>query len=303
MKTKVKPPPNATTYKIPGQDPIYGDPEFQALLDPLTAAELGTLEANIIADDRVIDPIVVWKEARIVLDGYNRLSIAGPRNIRYAIVFKSFPLTSEGRQKALEWVIDHQLGRRNLSEEAKKKKVEWRRDRVAAKHKAGDSNRTIAKNEKVSEATVRRDIQETGAAIATPDKVMGQDGKEYGRSRAERVGQKDTIPFVPKGERLAGDDTKQLQRDRTEAKSDPKNGQIDFDWGKFNREFANFLLWVDKLGKLYRKNHSAEATKLRQDFMNWKNDFKKWGEAISKKEATPDVVDKVRGRGRPKKGS
>lgn len=300
---KLKQPTGGMTYKITGQDPIFVDPEFKALLDPLTPAELGTLEQNLISERRALDPVVVWKETRIILDGHNRIEICAARKLRYNLVFKSFPDTPQGRTKALEWVIEHQMGRRNLSEEAKKRIKEWRQNRVAAAHAAGQSNRAIAKAEKVSEATVRRDIQETGAAVDAPEEVKGQDGKSYARSRAERVGQTPPKPFTPPGEREPGDDTAQIKRDRTEAKSDPKQGQVDFDWAKFNREFATFMLWVDKLGKVYRKHQSPEATKLREDLLNWKNAFRNWGKEISKKEPTPDTVEKVRGRGRPKKGS
>jgi len=300
---KLKQPLGGMTYKIAGQDPIFVDPEFKSLLDPLTPAEIGTLEQNLISERRALDPIVVWKETRIVLDGHNRIEICATRGIKYSLVFKSFPDTPEGRTKALEWVIEHQMGRRNLSEEAKKRLKEWRQNRVAAAHQAGQSNRAIAKAEKVSEATVRRDIQETGAAIAAPEEVKGQDGKSYARSRAERVGPANGVPFVPKGERAPGDDTDQIKRDRTEARSDPKQGQVDFDWAKFNREFANFTLWVDKFGKVWKKHNSPAADKLRKDLLAWKEDFRKWAKEISKKEPTPDVVEKVRGRGRPRKVS
>jgi hypothetical protein len=298
---KVKPPEGClATYKVPGGEPVYVDPEFKGLLDPLLPAELGQLEANLISDKRALEPIIIWQEARIIMDGMNRIGICTERKIPYQFAFLKFPLTPEGRTQALQWVIDHQTGRRNLSDEAKRKLIEWRRERVAAAHKAGDSNRKIADREGINESTVRDDIKATGAAMDSPDKIKGADDKEYSRKRAERVGQK-PVPFVPKGERMPGDDSDQIKKDKEEARSDPKNGQVEFSWPAFNREFANFMLNVDKLGKVHKKNNSSEATKLRQDLLNWKNDFRKWGAAISKKEPVLDAVDKTRA-GRKGKG-
>lgn len=292
---KVKPPEGCVaTYKVPGAEPVYVDPEFKALLDPLLPAELGTLEQNLMADKRALEPIIVWQEARIILDGHNRIGICSERKIPYQFSFLKFPLTPEGRTQALQWVIDHQTGRRNLSDEAKRKLIEWRRERVAAAHKAGDSNRKIAGREGIDESTVRDDIKATGAAMDSPDKIKGADEKEYSRKRAERVGQKPKVSFVPKGERMAGDDTAQIKADKAAARSDPKNGQVDYSWPAFNREFANFMLNVDKLGKVYKKHNTSEATKLRQDLLNWKQAFRKWGADISKKAPVPDAVDRTR---------
>lgn len=302
---KLKCPEGGVTYKIPGQDPIFADPEFKALLDPLSPQELGALEQNLIADGRALDPVVVWQETRIILDGHNRTAICAERDLPYKLVMKKFPVTPEGREQAMQWAIDHQFGRRNLSAEARAKLVEWRRARVAAAHQAGESNRAIADKEKVTEKTVRRDIAASGAAQESPEKVTGKDGKEYGRSRAERVGQKPVPTFVPKGERMAGDDTEAEKAARLERRSDPKQGRPVFDWNAFNREFANIMLWVDKLGKSCPGKHhqGPAATNLRSDLLTWKNRFKEWGRAITKSEPIPDVVDKVkRGRGRPKKG-
>lgn len=301
---KLRCPEGGTTLKIPGSDPIFVDPEFKGLLDPLSAAELGQLEANIVADKRALDPVVIWKETRIVMDGHNRLDICKTRDLPYKVVFLSFPNTPEGRTNALQWIIQHQTGRRNLSADAKAKLAEWRRERIARLHQEGESNRTIADKEKISESTVRRDIKETGAAIQSPEKVKGRDEKEYPRSRTERVGQKAPTPFVMSGERQPGDDTDQIKTDKKEARSEPRNGQVEFDWAKFNREFANLMLYVDKLGKAHGRQHQKpEATKLRTDLLAWKESFKKWGAAISKKTPTPDTVDKVKAKGRSSKGT
>ncbi len=296
---KVKPPKDCVaTYKIPGQDPIYVDPEFQGLIPEHGKGELEQLEANLVRDKRAIDPIVVWQEPRIVMDGHHRLPICLKHKLKHHVVFMRFPLTPEGRAEALEWMALHQEGRRNLNEQGKAKLAQWRRDRVAAMREEGMSTRAIADKEGISKTQVQRDLAKaSGPGVPVEPatgKVKGLDGIERPLlSRAARVGQAPVPTFVPKGERMAGDDTEQIKKDKQEAKTDPKNGQIVYDWSAFNREFANFILHVDKLGKVYKKHNSTEAQELRTELLNWKTHFRKWGATISGKTPTPDVVDRV----------
>ena len=49
------------------------DPEFQALIPPLQAEELSQLEANL-KRDGCRDPLVLWKEGDVLLDGHAWLS-------------------------------------------------------------------------------------------------------------------------------------------------------------------------------------------------------------------------------------
>ena len=50
------------------------DPEFQGKIPPLTFEELNQLEANILRDGRIINPIIVWQG--LIVDGHNRYTIA-----------------------------------------------------------------------------------------------------------------------------------------------------------------------------------------------------------------------------------
>jgi hypothetical protein len=51
------------------------DKEFQSLIVPLAQDELALLEKNILADG-CRDPLVVWKEEGLLLDGHNRFQLA-----------------------------------------------------------------------------------------------------------------------------------------------------------------------------------------------------------------------------------
>lgn len=90
------------------------DPEFQALIPPLTADEFTQLEKNILKDG-IRDPLVVWKTPsgnEILIDGHNRKRIADAHpGITYEVKYMEFDL----RKDAIQWIILNQFGRRNLS--------------------------------------------------------------------------------------------------------------------------------------------------------------------------------------------
>lgn len=85
------------------------DPEFKSLLASLSKEEREQLEANILSDGAILEPITVWDG--ILLDGHNRLEIAKKHDLPYAI--KEIEL--KDRHAALTWIINHQLGKRNLT--------------------------------------------------------------------------------------------------------------------------------------------------------------------------------------------
>ena len=91
------------------------DPEFQGKIPPLTFEELNQLEANILRDGRIINPIIVWQG--LIVDGHNRYTIAKKHpEIPFTVHEKDFA----SRYEAIIWICKNQLGRRNLTPEQKK---------------------------------------------------------------------------------------------------------------------------------------------------------------------------------------
>ncbi len=86
------------------------DDEFQSLIPPLTEEELTGLEENLLRDG-CIDPLIVWAEQCILLDGHNRKAICD----RYSIDYELHGVSFTDRNEAKQWVIEHQFGRRNLT--------------------------------------------------------------------------------------------------------------------------------------------------------------------------------------------
>lgn len=86
------------------------DPELKDLLPPLTDDEYKQLEKNIKENgfDRNF-PIMEWHG--YIADGHNRYSICKKYNIEPVIG----TLAYDSKEEVMEWMLDIQLGRRNLS--------------------------------------------------------------------------------------------------------------------------------------------------------------------------------------------
>lgn len=86
------------------------DPELKDLLPPMTNEEYKKLEKNIMENgyDKNF-PIMEWNG--YIADGHNRYSICKKHNIEPVIG----TLAYDTKEEVMEWMLDIQLGRRNLS--------------------------------------------------------------------------------------------------------------------------------------------------------------------------------------------
>lgn len=89
------------------------DPGFSSAIPALQESELALLEASI-KEEGCRDPLIVWEthyEHDVLLDGHNRYEIC----MRLGLPFKVEPMEFESRSDAMRWVLNNQLGRRNLN--------------------------------------------------------------------------------------------------------------------------------------------------------------------------------------------
>jgi len=93
-----------------GTEGVVVDREFGSLIPPLTDEERSGLEASVLRDG-CLDPLIVWREHRVLLDGHHRKEICDGYGMDYATREVSLP----DRHAAKRWVIEHQFGRRNLT--------------------------------------------------------------------------------------------------------------------------------------------------------------------------------------------
>ena len=91
------------------------DPEFQSKIPPLQFEEEQQLEQNIIAEGRLLNPIITWNG--YILDGHTRYRILKKHGF---IKFEVEEIQLANKCEALAWICKNQLGRRNLSPERKK---------------------------------------------------------------------------------------------------------------------------------------------------------------------------------------
>ncbi|MBR0167076.1 MAG: hypothetical protein IJQ08_00220 [Synergistaceae bacterium] len=85
------------------------DNDFESLIPPLTDDEYTCLEQSILAEG-CRDPIITWNG--IIIDGHHRFKICKKHKIDFQTVQKEFA----SRDEVILWMIQNQLGRRNLSE-------------------------------------------------------------------------------------------------------------------------------------------------------------------------------------------
>jgi hypothetical protein len=105
------------------------DPEYSSMLPPLTGEEYGILEQNILSDKKCRNPIVVWDGA--IVRGHARFEICLKHGIEFEIVEMSF----QSKEDAKRWILEEQLGRRNLTDAQKLEIALFRADllRITAK--------------------------------------------------------------------------------------------------------------------------------------------------------------------------
>ena len=89
---------------------IIVDSEFQEWLLPLSPDEFELLEESIIQDG-CRDPLVVWNG--ILVDGHHRYGICKTHNLSFNTVESSL----QTREDVKNWIINNQLGRRNVTPE------------------------------------------------------------------------------------------------------------------------------------------------------------------------------------------
>lgn len=159
------------------------DPELRDLLPPLTNDEYKQLEKNIVENgfDKNF-PIMEWNG--FIVDGHNRYSICKKHNIEYVVGTLGY----ETKDEVMEWMLDIQLGRRNLSPIQRIAVAEKYRpiyERQAKERQAtstGGANPQLTPNLVEADKTNNRSENETNSKLAKIANV----GKETYR-QAKRV--------------------------------------------------------------------------------------------------------------------
>lgn len=123
-----------------------------------------------------------------VLDGWQRLQASIKGNVKP--VFGALPRGMSPE----EYVHRHNDNRRHESDAARKRRLDARASRVAEAAVKGESNRTIAEKEGVSEVTVRKDKDKAEAAGLKTVPDSGKVKDKHGVERPAKVEKEEPKP-------------------------------------------------------------------------------------------------------------
>jgi hypothetical protein len=146
---------------------IEVDEELRDLIPDLDPEEKRLLRESL-SSEGCREPITVWDEKNIVVDGHNRIEICDELGIEYEVRRVSF----ESRDHVIAWMCANQLGRRNLTDHARAdlrgrfyraNKKAHGGDRKSSSHSAnlndGRTSEAQAEIAKVHPATIHRDAK------------------------------------------------------------------------------------------------------------------------------------------------
>ena len=177
------------------------DKEFESLIPPLTDEEFKQLEENIVREG-IRDPLVVWHVPNgddILIDGHNRWKIAAKHA---GIPFDIKRMEFKSHDDVKLWIIDNQLGKRNLDLYDKVLLQDQKKHILAEQAKKKQGERTdlsdIPKKSWESETEKRRALREN----ETDYKIA----KSAGTSE-------DTVRKIRAIDKQAAPETKQLIRE------------------------------------------------------------------------------------------
>jgi DNA methylase len=185
--------PQSTVPLVRRNDAPKVDPEFAALIAPLTPEERRQLEANIAAEG-CRDALVVWKG--ILLDGRNRLEICTRLGIRYKV--SQIELTS--REAAKIWIEENQIGRRNLSPDQRAAiayRLLQRRIELSKKERARKGGLRLVDTSSTKKKQRQRELTAAQCGVATRKvRLVGEivakhDSSIVGRIAAGKISLKD----------------------------------------------------------------------------------------------------------------
>ena len=182
-----------------GMENLKVDNEFKNLLPPLTEDEYSQLESDI-KKHGVLSPIIAWNG--FIIDGHNRYEICRKNGIDLPEIKA---LNFSNKSDVMDWIINHQTGRRNLTKSQLVKayaSVEEQLKREAKERQSaggGDKKSDKAKSVEVNlpQAVEKKRNPQTSEQVA---KKMGVSRKTYeGMKTVVAEGSAEQIERMDKG--------------------------------------------------------------------------------------------------------
>ena len=169
------------------------DPEFKDLIPPLSAQEYAQLEQNLLAQG-CRDPIVLWRGT--IIDGHNRHRICTTHGIEYATTKLRFP----SRQAVVLWILDNQLGRRNITDATRIELAALKLRHMGTQAHKSPPRNALAREAQLSEQTIQRymHIKTQGSPELLQQVMSGQlkIGTAYKQIQVTTT-TREPLPFTP----------------------------------------------------------------------------------------------------------
>ena len=151
------------------------DKEFAEKIPPLTKEEFDQLEANILADGIVINPLITWNG--VIVDGHNRYRIAEQHP---EITYETYEKEFSDRYEVIAWICKNQLGRRNLTPAQRKyligKQYEAEKARLGNEpgvlQSRGEDGRFTVSGQNVPPRSVDRTSERIAKEIGTNERFV-----------------------------------------------------------------------------------------------------------------------------------
>jgi len=179
------------------------DTEFRDFLGALKPGELEKLEKDIL-ENGLREPLLIWKETGILVDGHHRYDICKKHGRGYRIQKMSF----RDRGAVRLWMWDNQVGRRNISEFERIETVLKLKGAVVARSK---------QNQRAGGGAVRQKVDKPLRTDEILGKMAGvsrqtiRDADFILEKYAEGLVSEDTINALRKGTVTPGNVCKQLK--------------------------------------------------------------------------------------------
>lgn len=223
------------------------NPDFEGLIYQLSDDEFSQLKENI-QKQGILDSIKVWSGQ--ILDGHNRYRIAKELNLD----FQTDEIRFKSETEAKIWIINNQLGRRNLTDvqriELAKKKNEYLKP-LAKENKKGQGI-SVINNDKINlQSQIAKDAGVSTGKVAQFEYIQGKGGEKlkeevassnkkigtaYREIKEQQKGKEDRKNFI----RVPLIKCELFFRDNNKPKEVPttdKNAQIVLDGQSYDCEF------------------------------------------------------------------
>lgn len=197
---------------------ITVDPEFEVLIPPLTQDEFNQLRENILEVNEVYDPLITWQG--ILIDGHNRWRIIQEHP---EVIYKTIEVIFYDRNEAKLWIINNQLGRRNLEKsdaiDLAEKKAEVTAQMAKAKQSEAGKTFGVGMPKKEEIASIQMD-KTYSEPINTQKEIAKTAGVSTGTvARYQEVKKKapELVPKIKSGELTIGGAYKAIKEEERAA--------------------------------------------------------------------------------------